>query len=348
MKTDTWQCAGWSDELAAGAVGRRLLGRDLVLFRDASGAAHALGARCPHRGADLAKGSVVDGCVQCPFHGWRFDGDGQCVWVPSQPASMKISRLAHVPSFPLRERHGVLWIWMGGGAPASAEPPPAPDPALGRPARRLLFDPRLIDAPFLDVLENFFDQAHAPFIHRGTFGPDQDPLVARQLVTVDADGQGLRAENDAASPWQARPRELSGVLGFLARLLLGLRTPSAQHMRFAVGGDAHVYLEYPRGTFDLFVTHMTPADERHTWLFVESVRTRAAHAIGDWFQRRAITRLFAEGRRETSLLLGADPDDVPSRVSVESDKVGLAARHLHERWARGSLPAIAGDLAASS
>jgi phenylpropionate dioxygenase-like ring-hydroxylating dioxygenase large terminal subunit len=335
MKMDAWYCAGWGHELAGGPLGRPLLGRRVVLFRDAGGAAHALGARCPHRGADLGRGSIVDGCIQCPFHGWRFDGAGKCVRVPSQPESVKLSSLARAPSFPLRERRGILWIWMGAAEP-SREPPGDPVPHDGRAARRLLFDAQLIEAPFTSVLENAFDEAHLPFIHAGTFGSHQDPLVPRQRVTLEADGRGLRAEDDPDSPWLAEPRVPRGLLGFLARLLLGLRAPTAQRTRFDVEAGQEIHLEYPNGTFDLFVAHLTPADEGHTWLLVESLRTRAPHAVGDWIQRRVIARVFEEGRRETDLILHTDPAERPDPVSVESDRVGLTARRLHERWARGS------------
>jgi nitrite reductase/ring-hydroxylating ferredoxin subunit len=335
MKLDTWHCAGWSAELEGGPVGRQLLGRHVVLFRDGHGTARALGARCPHRGADLARGTLIDGSIQCPFHGWCFDGLGRCVRVPSQPEDMKISPLACVPAFPLCERQGVLWIWMGVGETPSSEPSPDPVSRDGRAVRRVFFDAHLVAAPFLDVLENFFDKAHVPFIHK-SFGAHQDPLVARQRITVDPDGRGLRAEDDGDASWQAKPKLPRGFAGWLGRLLLGLRTPIAQHTRFNVPGVAQIYLEYPNGTDDLFVTHLTPADERHTWLFVESVRTRAPHAAGDWIQRRAINKVFEEGKRETSLLLEAGPDDSKHPVSVESDRLGLAARQLYERWARGS------------
>src|SRR5262245_2898243 len=336
MKLDTWHCAGWSRELDAAPIGRKLLGHHVVLFRDANGTAHALGARCPHRGADLARGTVVDGCIQCPFHGWRFDGGGQCVRVPSQPERMKISSLARVPAYPLQERKGAVWIWMGDGETQSSEPPPDPVALRGRHARRLFFDPRLIDAPSANVLENFFDKAHVPFIHAGTFGSDQDPLVARQRVTIDADGRGLRAEDDPEAPWRVQPKVPGGVIGALGRLFFGLRTPVAQHTRFAVDAGAQLYMQYPNDTFDLFLARMTPADEAHTWLFVESVRTRAPHVIGDWIQQRAIRKVFDEGARETSLILDPAPDGETPAVSVESDRLGLAARKLYERWIDGA------------
>jgi phenylpropionate dioxygenase-like ring-hydroxylating dioxygenase large terminal subunit len=331
-RTEAWHCAGWSRELATGPIGRKLLGRHVVLFRDAAGAAHALGARCPHRGADLARGAVVNGCIQCPFHGWRFDGLGRCVRVPSQPETARISSAARVPSFPLREDDGTLWIWMGRGEMHGSEPPRQRAPLPDRFVRRLFFAPQLTEAPFLNVLENAFDKAHLPFIHTGSFGHDQNALVARQRITVDADAQGLRAEDDPDSPWHVEPKVPSGLVGWLGRLL-GLRKPVSQYARFDVGGGVELYLEYPDGTYDFFVTRITPADEERTWLFVESARTRAPHAVGDWLQRRVIGKLLQEGKRETSVILGPGPGDSPSRVSVESDRVGLAVRRLYEQWA---------------
>jgi phenylpropionate dioxygenase-like ring-hydroxylating dioxygenase large terminal subunit len=332
MKRDAWHCAGWSRELAAAPIGRKLLGHDVVLFRDANGAAHALGARCPHRGADLARGMVVDGCIQCPFHGWRFDGRGQCVRVPSQPGGLRISPLARVPAYPLHEREGTVWIWMAGGETRGGDPPRDPVAPRGRHGRRLYFDPRLIDAPSANVLENFFDKAHVPFIHTGTFGSKQDPLVARQRITIDADGRGLRAEDDAEAPWRAEPKVPGGFLGVLGRLFFGLRTPVAQHTRFAVDTGVQLYMQYPNRTFDVFLARLTPADEVHTWLFVESVRTRAPHVIGDWIQQRAVRKVFDEGARETGLILDPPTGAETPAVSVESDRLGIAARQLYERW----------------
>src|SRR5262249_11097599 len=313
-----------------GPLARRILGRPLVVFRDGRGAVHALSARCPHRGADLGRGSVVDGCVQCPFHGWRFDGAGRCVRIPSQPEGLKIASQARVASFPLLERDGVLWIWMGSDGTMPSAPPPAAEAPSARYAR-IFFAAHLCAAPFLAVLENFFDQAHVPFIH-ASFGRNQDTLVARQQIVADTDGRGLRAEADPNCPWPTKAKLPGGIVGVLARLFLGLRTPVTQHTRFDVEAGAQTYLEYPNGTFDRFIAHLTPADDAHTRLFVESLRTRAPHALGSWIQRRAIGRIFAEGERETSLILDSDPTEVTPPVSVEADRLGLAARRLYERW----------------
>ena len=157
-------------------------------------------------------------------------------------------------------------------------------------------------------------------------------------TTVDPDRRALHAEDDPDSPWRVEPRLPRALVGLLGHLFLGLKKPVAQHKRFALEGGAEIYLEYPSGTYDLFATRITPADDQHTWLFVESVRTRARHALGDWIQRRAIGMLFEEGKRETSLVLAAGPVAPARLVSVESDRLGLAARRLCERWDAGSGP----------
>src|SRR5262249_12848236 len=145
-------------------------------------------------------------------------------------------------------------------------------PRAGQVVRRLFFDGQLISTPFLDLVENFFDKAHTPFIHQGTFGPNQDPLVTRQRITVDPEGCGLQAADDPHSPWRAAPKVPGGWLGWLGRLVLGLRPPCVEEARFDVRAGAEIYLEYPNSTYDRFVTHLTPADATHTWLFVESLR----------------------------------------------------------------------------
>ncbi len=186
---DAWYVAAQSDELGREPLGRKLLGRDVVIFRDQAGIAHAIGARCVHRGADLAQGQLVEGTLECPFHGWRFDGSGRCVLVPSQPPDHKISSRACVQSFPLREESGFLWIWMGA---RNEEPPAVPRYEFWGNrvrSRRVRLPARLHPAPLLRAVEDQIDAAHRAFIHTTTAGPSQDPLVDRQNVTVDPDGR---------------------------------------------------------------------------------------------------------------------------------------------------------------
>ena len=102
----------------------RLLGHDLVLFRDAAGAFGLLDRDCPHRGADLSFGRNEGDGLRCPFHGWKFDTQGRCLETPGEPDAPLGRRLCErvrQRSYPVVEKSGVLFAWMG--EPGSTPPP---------------------------------------------------------------------------------------------------------------------------------------------------------------------------------------------------------------------------------
>ena len=114
-----WFQVAYSDEVGPGdVVPLAYFGRDLVLFRSANGEARVLDAFCPHLGAHLGHGGrVEDGCLVCPFHAWRFDGDGTCV---SVPYANKIPPRATIPTWQACEKNGMIMVWYHaeGAAPA--------------------------------------------------------------------------------------------------------------------------------------------------------------------------------------------------------------------------------------
>ncbi|MCU1283281.1 MAG: ksha1 [bacterium] len=158
----------------------RLFGRDLVAFRDGRGIAHVLDGVCPHLGAPLGSGTVVDGCVRCPFHRWAFDGSGRCV---SIPFASKIPPRAVVRSWPVAERDGVVFVWHdASGASPDFEIASVPEIGAGwsspRPFRRHL------RARLIDVKENIVDVAHFPALHRAAvMGFEKPPRVLRRWTT---------------------------------------------------------------------------------------------------------------------------------------------------------------------
>ena len=114
-----------SDELQPdGEVLRiRLLGEDLVAFRDTSGEVGVLGANCPHRGVDLFYGRNEESGLRCPYHGWKFDVRGTCVDMPNEPTDSNFKQKVRHKSYPCAERNGAIWLYMG----RLADPPPLPD-----------------------------------------------------------------------------------------------------------------------------------------------------------------------------------------------------------------------------
>ena len=90
----------------------RILGHDFVAFRHTDGTAHVLADTCIHRGAALGEGKIIDNCVQCPYHGWRYNTAGECVLIPPLPQEKPPSR-AKVDSYPTQERYGILFAFLG-------------------------------------------------------------------------------------------------------------------------------------------------------------------------------------------------------------------------------------------
>jgi phenylpropionate dioxygenase-like ring-hydroxylating dioxygenase large terminal subunit len=109
--TEGWYLVARADEVRPGkVVSRSLLERPLALYRGGSGRVHALHARCPHLGADLAGGEVLGDDLRCPFHHWTFDGEGGCLRAPGLAAPPAFARTF---SYPVHERHGSVWVYAG-------------------------------------------------------------------------------------------------------------------------------------------------------------------------------------------------------------------------------------------
>ena len=159
-----WQPAALTEELATDrpVVPVRLLGEDLVLFRDEAGAYGLLDRACAHRRVDLSFGRPEDGGLRCPFHGWLFDVDGTCLETPAEPEGSTFCTRVRQPSYPVVERNGIVWAWLGPG-----EPPPLPGfDALVAPAGQVFAFKGRWDCNWLQAHEVGIDPAHASFLHR--------------------------------------------------------------------------------------------------------------------------------------------------------------------------------------
>jgi phenylpropionate dioxygenase-like ring-hydroxylating dioxygenase large terminal subunit len=174
----------------------RLFDEPLVLWRDGTGRAVLQRDRCPHRGAQLSLGRVCDdGTLQCPYHGWCFDGAGDCVSVPALPAFRPNAAMA-VVTLPLREAHGLLWTTTGDADSARLAELPA---AL--PQRRLILGPFDVATSAPRAVENFLDTAHFATVHAGWLGDAAHPEVPHHEVTHTADGRPIVERYRA---WQPR------------------------------------------------------------------------------------------------------------------------------------------------
>ena len=140
----------------------RLLGEDLVAFRDSEGKVGLIGANCPHRGASLFFGRNEESGLRCVYHGWKFDVTGACVDMPSEPAESNFKHKVKATAYPCVEQGGIVWTYMG----QAGELPPIPGfISNSLPAAHLRHGRRYQETNFLQALEGGIDSAHASFLH---------------------------------------------------------------------------------------------------------------------------------------------------------------------------------------
>ncbi len=157
-----WQPVYLSADLEKGkAKPVRVMGENYTLYRGFTGKAHLVGARCAHRGAQLSAGWVEDDCIRCMYHGWMFDGTGQCVEQPAEPPVFK-DRIK-IPGFPTQEYLGLIFAWLGEGAP-----PPLPRYPWFEEEGVLEADTYLRYSNYFYTLDNHSDEVHVVFTHRNT------------------------------------------------------------------------------------------------------------------------------------------------------------------------------------
>ncbi len=183
MLKNFWYAVENASVVADSPVRVRVLAQDIVLFRDEQGELVALSDLCVHRGAALSKGWVEKGCVVCPYHGWKFAADGSCVDIPAS-RSCSIPKRARVDTYPVTEKYGWIWVFLGDLAEAERPPIPTIDVAEqdGWAQVRGEFE---WNAHYTRVVENGVDIAHAPFVHRNSFGNINEPEVDDYEVTGD-------------------------------------------------------------------------------------------------------------------------------------------------------------------
>lgn len=179
-----WYAAAGSAELQDRPLAKTVLGEPLALYRQQDGRAAALLDRCPHRFAPLSLGQVDGDSLVCPYHGLGFEADGRCSRVHAQE---RIPPAAQVRSFPVLERYGLVFVWMG--PPELADPAQLVEiPQYGAPGWGLSRGEMLFKARLINILDNLVDPAHTTFVHGRTIGND---AAADIPVSAEDDGQGL-------------------------------------------------------------------------------------------------------------------------------------------------------------
>ena len=174
----------------------------LVLFRNQDGQLGCLTDRCPHRAARLSDGQIIDGKLECLYHGWQFRTDGQCLHIPQLPADAKIPAKACVRSHVVVERQGIVWVWPGEAEAADIDRIPTLE-VLDK--RGFVYTDYMVDLPHDQtyLIENLLDPAHVSISHHGSQGnrknaqPLQIELIESSVQRIRGRWRGTQNSNEA-------------------------------------------------------------------------------------------------------------------------------------------------------
>ncbi len=253
---DDWYVACEVRELGRKPLAVEMLGLRLVLFRDGAGQARALLDRCSHRNVPLSMGRVCDGQVECPYHGWRFDGAGQCKHVPGlldEDRDVGVQGRS-VPSLLTRESAGYVWVYSTAGATRPVREPFSM-PYANDSSYTTVTHVQDFEGSVHAVAENALDVPHTAFVHRGLF------RSGGEKRSIDVDVRRYPDRIEAEYIGEPRPdgvigRVLSpggGVVRHWDRFFL----PCIAQVEYRLGDDSHV----------IATTMLTPMAEHKTRMF---------------------------------------------------------------------------------
>ena len=321
----------------------RLLGQDLVLFRDDTGTFGLLDRDCPHRGADLAFGRHEPDGLRCPFHGWKFAADGRCLETPGEPAlhgkPSTLCQRVRQRSYPTRVQSGVVFAYLG---PEGSTPPELPAfDAFVAPSSHSFAFKGLWRCNWLQAFEVGIDPAHPSFLHRYLADESLDATYGRQFRAAsvgEVNGERwpmTRVMREVCSP-EIHHEEVAPGLTKLTTLRL--INDQLTHVRVTHAAFPHTFVIPLSETVTITQMHV-PVDDEHTywWSFFTSFagpldkdtmrNQRLAHmTLPDYvpFHGRHDNWNFNPAEQKTRTYLGMGEEDI----------------NLHDQWAVESMGAI--------
>jgi phthalate 4,5-dioxygenase len=244
----------------------RLLGQDLVLFRNADGSFGLLDRDCPHRGADLAFARHEGDGIRCPFHGWKFAADGRCLETPAEPMGSTLCQRVRQRSYPLRVLSGVVFAYLG---PEDVAPPELPAfDAFRAPASHSFAFKGLWQCNWLQAFEVGIDPAHPSFLHRYLQDESLEQTYGRQFRAASVGEVGgerwpmTRVMREVCSPEIHHDEVAPG----LTRLTtLRLINEQLTHVRVTHAAFPSTFVIPLSETMTITQMHVPVDDERTYW-----------------------------------------------------------------------------------
>lgn len=320
MLKNFWYVAELSSAITQKATQVSLLGQKLVLFRQASGQVVALSDLCIHRGGSLAGGTIDHDCVRCPYHGWAFGSDGACTSIPANPAGAPIPKKARVDAYPVQEKYGWVWVFMG-DLPEAERPPLPPFPEFEQPGWKPLWGRFAWNAHYTRVVENAVDISHTPFVHAGSFGNPNEPEIKDYTVVT--------SDVSVAMSTTLRPPAPKGLWKFLRKKdRPDVKAATAVYMPCVSRLD----IDLGAFRFVVIAVHV-PVDETTTISHWCQVRNFFTGGWADGDARKRMLKIFREDQPTVeSQLPKIVPYDIGQELSVKSDAIQIAYRRMRKRF----------------
>jgi phenylpropionate dioxygenase-like ring-hydroxylating dioxygenase large terminal subunit len=304
----------WTPVLGSGMLKEKpyplmLAGEKLVLFRGLQGAS-ALIDRCPHRGVALSLGRVREGCLECPFHGWRFDGQGEVTSIPWNANTKELHY--RTEAIPTVEVGGVIWVYTAIGVAA---------PELPYLAKKLaerggsVVKEKLFHTHWTRAMENALDAPHLPFVHRKTIGiglrkkGDDHSVMETSFTDTEYGGR---------VSWWVEGSDFGGHRGGI-----DFFTPNVMHLLFSPKEEA-----VPEQ-----LMAVVPVDEQRTRMI--SI-LQPGFSLFNFLNSLIGARLLWEDQRVVESSYPLEIPEAGHDLSVKSDKATLAFRKYYDRVLRHS------------
>jgi phenylpropionate dioxygenase-like ring-hydroxylating dioxygenase large terminal subunit len=301
-----------------------MLNQRFVLYRNSQGQVVALKDQCPHRGAAFSLGWIEDDCIRCPYHGWKFQADGQCVEIPSNAPGIPIPKRASVDSYPAQEKYGFIWLFYG-DLPEEKRPPLPIFPEYMVSTMRPVYDEGIDNANYARLMEANLDFTHVIAVHRKSFG-QRIPLNKTIKYKVDKYDWGAVAKVNYESLGSSKSF-LNFLLGGRPELKtrLSLYLPNVTLAEISIGRDDSFDIK-----FGILVAHL-PIDDNTTVVKRVLYRNILPLPWLDVFFRK-IDHKLAQEDTVVVATLGSQPiPKISEELHVAADALDITFRQLLQK-----------------
>ena len=325
MYINFWYVADQSQNITESPVKKKMLGQNFVLFRDTKDKVHCLSDVCVHRGGSLSGGKIVKDCIQCPYHGWQFNGKGKCQKIPSLGKGTKIPSRVKVDTYPTKELYGLVFCFLG-DLPEKDRCPIMKVSEYEQEGWRTTTQYFQFNIDYKRSIENGIDGAHNEFVHptHGFSGEDDDYKSPSIDIKNTKWGTGFFNQMYAPPLKEKTMREASG---------------RDENAVIEAGTGHHgisMLWTHIHPTPDIFIhqyMYETPIDETHTNLFLINTRNFLIEPEHD---ERVMERNQVVAFQDRDVLINLHPRLTPETTKneffVTMDRPIKRYRDLLDEW----------------